>query len=114
MDEAKKKKEQEKKKEGTDDIDSQIKKIQDDIAAAEAEAKAKEKNGNGLNINSNINNTATTAAGDKKIKNINITIDRVIEHFTVTTTNLKESTERIKEIVAEAIIEGINDVNLEF
>lgn len=114
MDEAKKKKEQEKKKEGTDDIDSQIKKIQDDIAAAEAEAKAKEKNGNGLNINSNINNTATTAAGDKKIKNINITIDRVIEHFTVETTNLKESTERIKEIVAEAIIEGINDVNLEF
>lgn len=113
MDEAKKKKEQEKKKEGTDDIDSQIKKIQDDIAAAEAEAKAKEKNGNGLNINSNINNTATTAAGDKKIKNINITIDRVIEHFTVETTNLKESTERIKEIVAEAIIEGINDVNLE-
>ena len=113
MDEAKKKKEQEKKKEGTDDIDSQIKKIQDDIAAAEAEAKAKEKNGNGLNINSNINNTASTAAGDKKIKNINITIDRVIEHFTVETTNLKESTERIKEIVAEAIIEGINDVNLE-
>ncbi len=52
------------------------------------------------------------AAGDNKIKNINISIDRVIEKFTVQTTNLKESTSRIKDMVAEVVIEGINDVNL--
>lgn len=110
MEEAKKKKEEEKKKDGTTDFDAEMKRIQDEINKSNNETEKTK----GLNINSNINNTASTAAGDKKIKNINITIDRVIEHFTVSTTNLKESTERIKDIVAEAIIEGINDVNLSF
>ena len=67
-----------------------------------------------LNLNKNLNNTAVTAAGDNKIKNINITIDKVIDKFTVSTTTLKESTARIKELVAQAIIEGCNDVNLAF
>ncbi|MDR1371824.1 MAG: hypothetical protein LBJ17_01665 [Dysgonamonadaceae bacterium] len=54
------------------------------------------------------------SATESRIKNINITIDRVIEHFTVQTTNLKESTGRIRDLVAEALIEGINDVNLSY
>ena len=52
------------------------------------------------------------AAGDSKIKNIHITIDRVIEQFTVQTTTLRESTGRMRQLVAEAIVEGINDVNM--
>ena len=87
-----------------------MKRIQDEIDKTNTEGEK----GKGLNINSNLNSTATSAAGDKKIKNINITIDRLIENFTVSTTNLKESTERIKEIVIEAITEGVNDVNLQF
>lgn len=114
MDEAKKKKEEEKKKDGEVDFDAEMKKYQDEIDRANAEAAANEKNGKGLNINSNLNTTATTAAGDKKIKNINITIDRLIENFTVSTTNLQESKERIKDIVIEAITDGVNDVNLQF
>lgn len=110
MDEAKKKKEEEKKKDGTVDLDAEMKRIQDEIDKTNTEGEK----GKGLNINSNLNSTATSAAGDKKIKNINITIDRLIENFTVSTTNLKESTERIKEIVIEAITEGVNDVNLQF
>jgi hypothetical protein len=54
------------------------------------------------------------AAGDNKIKNINITIGKVVEKFEVTTTNLKEDASRIREMVASAIIDSVNDVNLAF
>ncbi|MDR0872167.1 MAG: phage tail tape measure protein [Prevotellaceae bacterium] len=47
-----------------------------------------------------------------KIKNINITIDKVIEKFEIRTTSVKESTADIRKMVADAIIESINDVNL--
>lgn len=67
-----------------------------------------------LNLNKTLNSTATNATGDNKIKNINITIDKVIDNFTVSTTTLKESTRQIRDIVAQAIIEGCNDVNLAF
>jgi hypothetical protein len=54
------------------------------------------------------------AAGSNKIKNINITIDKLIGEFTIQTTNIKESAERLKDIVVQAIVEGCNDVNLAF
>lgn len=47
-----------------------------------------------------------------KIRNINVTIDRVVEHFTVQTTNLKEDAHRIKEMVSEVLVSAINDINL--
>ncbi len=56
--------------------------------------------------------SAGSSAG--QIKNINITIDKVVESFTVSTTTIKESTKQIKDIVAQAIIEACNDVNLAF
>ena len=46
-----------------------------------------------------------------KVKNINITIDRLIDKFTITTTNLSESKERIKDAVAEALLSAVNDAN---
>ena len=46
-----------------------------------------------------------------RVKNINITIDRLIDKFTITTTNLSESKERIKDAVAEALLSAVNDVN---
>jgi hypothetical protein len=67
-----------------------------------------------VDLNRTINSVSTTAAGDNKIRNINITIDRVIDKFTVQTTKLTESTSRIKDLVAQAVIDGINDVNLAY
>ena len=47
----------------------------------------------------------------ERIKNINITIDRLIDKFTISTTNLSESKERIKDVVAEALLSAVNDAN---
>ena len=46
-----------------------------------------------------------------RIKNINITIDRLIDKFTISTTNLSESKEKIKDGVAEALLSAVNDAN---
>lgn len=46
-----------------------------------------------------------------KVKNINITIEKLIDKFTITTTNLSESRERIKDVVAEALLSAVNDAN---
>lgn len=46
-----------------------------------------------------------------RVKNINITIDRLIDKFTISTTTLSESKERIKEAVAETLLSAVNDVN---
>lgn len=46
-----------------------------------------------------------------RVKNINITIDRLIDKFTISTTNLSESKERIKDAVAEALLSAVNDAN---
>ena len=43
--------------------------------------------------------------------NINITIDKLIDKFTISTTNLSESKERIKDVVAEALLSAVNDAN---
>lgn len=53
------------------------------------------------------------SSGDKtdRIKNINITIDKLIDKFTITTNNLSESRERIKDVVAEALLSAVNDAN---
>ncbi|MDR1381761.1 MAG: phage tail tape measure protein [Tannerella sp.] len=75
---------------------------------------AKEDAAGDLNITSTLNSNARSSAGDNKIKNINIVIETLIEKFTVQTTTVKESTAQIRRIVAEAIIEGINDVNLAY
>ena len=93
-----------------DDPTAQLTKLEDELQKQlEIDDKKTE-----LNLNQTLNNTPTTAAGDKKIKNINIIIDKVIDKFTVSTTTLKESTAQIRELVAQAIIEGCNDVNLAF
>lgn len=46
-----------------------------------------------------------------RVKDINITIDRLIDKFTITTNNLNESKERIKDAVAEALLSAVNDAN---
>lgn len=46
-----------------------------------------------------------------KIKNINVTIDKVVENFTITTTNLKEDATRVKNMVADVLVGAVNDLN---
>ena len=46
-----------------------------------------------------------------RIKNINVTIEKVIDSFTIETTNMQESKERVKDMVAEVLVSAINDIN---
>ncbi len=50
--------------------------------------------------------------GGGKIKNITINIEKLVEHFTVSTSTLTEGTERVKEAVLEALMGALNDTQL--
>ena len=39
-------------------------------------------------------------------------IEKLIDRFEVNTTNLREDVGRVKELVAEAVLSAVNDVNL--
>ena len=52
---------------------------------------------------------ATSQAG--QIKRIDITIDKVVESFTVSTTNLQQSASEVRDMVARALVDAVNDVN---
>jgi TP901 family phage tail tape measure protein len=110
MDEAKKKAEEESKDDPLKQVEEQQKALEDMLKDTGAETGA----GGVINANTNSVDSGSSAAGENKIKNININIDKVIEQFTVQTTTVRESTERIKQLVRDAIVEGINDVNLAF
>ena len=73
-------------------------------------------NGGGLGGGSPIGNALGSVGGSAsketdRVKNINITIDRLIDKFTITTNNLSESKERIKDAVAEALLSAVYDAN---
>ena len=63
-------------------------------------------------IASNIGGIGGSTEGSDRIKNINITIDSLVGNLTIETTNMQESKERIKDIVVEALLGAVNDVNL--
>ncbi|MDR2964034.1 MAG: phage tail tape measure protein [Bacteroidales bacterium] len=104
----KKLEEDEKAKDGTADIDKMIADLQ-----TEMDAEKKKQGGGGTTINNTLESTATTAAGDKKIRNVNITIHKLVENFTVSTTTLNQSLDKIEEIITNTVINALNDVNLE-
>lgn len=53
-------------------------------------------------------------SGSDKIRNITVNVEKLIDHFTIQTTNLHESAERVKETVAQALLSALNDVNLAY
>ena len=63
-------------------------------------------------IATNIGGIGGSAESSDRIKNINITIDSLVGNLTIETTNMQESKERIKDIVVEALLGAVNDVNL--
>lgn len=52
----------------------------------------------------------TSSAADK-VKNINITIDRLVDRFEIHTTNLREDVGKVRDMVTEALVGAVNDVN---
>lgn len=46
-----------------------------------------------------------------KIQSVHVTIERLVDQFTVTTNNLQEDAGRIKELVTEALVSAVNDLN---
>lgn len=62
-------------------------------------------------IGSAIGNIGGQADKTDRIKNITVSIDRLVENLTIQTTNLHESKERIKDIVTETLVSAVNDVN---
>ena len=47
-----------------------------------------------------------------KIKNVSIHVEKLVEKLEIHTTNLQESAERVKDVVAEALLSALNDANL--
>lgn len=54
---------------------------------------------------------SATATSDK-IKNITVHVDRLVERFEIHTTNLQGDLSRVKDLVSEALLSALNDVNL--
>lgn len=54
---------------------------------------------------------AKATAGGGQIKRIDIKIDKVVEQFTVHTSNIQQSAADIRDMVARALVDAVNDVN---
>ena len=63
-------------------------------------------------IANNIGGIGGGADSSDRIKSINITIDSLVGSLTIETTNMHESAERIKDMITEALLGAVNDVNL--
>jgi len=51
------------------------------------------------------------ATSGDKVKNIVVTIDKLVDKFEINTTNLHDDVSRVKEMVAEALVGAVNDLN---
>lgn len=47
-----------------------------------------------------------------KIKNVSIHVDKLVERLEIHTANLQEGAERVKDVVAQALLSALNDTNL--
>ncbi len=59
----------------------------------------------------------TTVAGSRsdsggRVGNITVNVDKLVERFEIHTTNLSEDLSRVKDMVGEALLAALNDVNL--
>ena len=55
--------------------------------------------------------TAPASTSDK-IKNVSVNIEKLVERFEIHTTNLQGDISRVKDMVSEALLSALNDVNL--
>ena len=95
-----------------------------EIAKSKADAAAKEQASSGVEtttsspkpdpdpLTGGLQSIGTTSAKADKVRNITVNIEKLIDRFEVNTTNLREDMSRVKELVAEAVLSAVNDVNL--
>lgn len=57
--------------------------------------------------------TSPKGASGTKAVTINITIGKLIEQFKITTTNLHESTSKVQEMVANTLLQAVNDSSIQ-
>ena len=57
-------------------------------------------------------NTGGSSDSGGKIKNVSIHVDKLVERLEIHTANLQESAERVKDVVAQALLSALNDTNL--
>lgn len=50
-------------------------------------------------------------SGDK-IKSVTVNVDKLVEKFEIHTTNMQGDITKVKEMVSEALLSALNDVNL--
>lgn len=55
--------------------------------------------------------TAPASTSDK-VKNVTVNIEKLVERFEIHTTNLQGDISRVKDMVSEALLSALNDVNL--
>ncbi len=55
---------------------------------------------------------SSASGGHDKIKNVTVNIERLVERFEINTTNLSGDLSRVKDMVSEALLSALNDVNL--
>lgn len=52
------------------------------------------------------------SSGSGQIRNVTVTIDKLVEKFEIHTTNLTEDAGRVRDMVSAALLDALNDVNL--
>lgn len=59
-----------------------------------------------------LGNVGGAASGSSQIKNVTVNIEKLVERFEIHTTNLQGDIARVKDMVSEALLSALNDVNL--
>lgn len=59
-----------------------------------------------------LSNVGGAASGSSQIKNVTVNIEKLVERFEIHTTNLQGDIARVKDMVSEALLSALNDVNL--
>ena len=80
-------------------------------AGATAKTGEKPKVGAGATLATTDDTSAKKATGTKSIV-INISINKLIETFKINTTNLTEGSNKVREIVANTILQAVNDSSI--
>ena len=59
-----------------------------------------------------LGNVGGAVSGSSQIKNVTVNIEKLVERFEIHTTNLQGDIARVKDMVSEALLSALNDVNL--
>ena len=77
-----------------------------------AKAKDAPARSSALGIGEALHDTPTVAtAGSGQVRSINISIDSLVREFTVQTNNMQQGAAQVRDMVARALTEAVNDVN---